>query len=236
MKPYKLVPIQDCEELLIPIPADRVVLIQPHAYEQLGAPYAGKSPFYLRQGVVERLLKAQDYLETVRSGWQIQVFDAYRPLAVQQFMVDYTFTEVVQRRGQEAEQLTEAEREALLNEVYEFWAVPDANPAQPPPHSTGGAVDVTLIDATGRAVDMGSPIDELSPRSYPDHYRDRADPAERQFDQHRELLCQVMQQAGFLRHWGEWWHFCYGDQMWAWLKNLDDPECPALAIYGRVPE
>ncbi|MDJ0538955.1 MAG: M15 family metallopeptidase, partial [Microcystis sp. M53603_WE2] len=41
---------------------------------------------------------------------------------------------------------------------------------------------------------------------------------------------KVMEEAGFSRHKGEWWHFSLGDQMWAW--SLDR----AYAIYGRVED
>jgi zinc D-Ala-D-Ala dipeptidase len=236
MKPYKLVPIQECGERLVSIAPDEFAFVQPHPYVKLGAPYADKSPFYVRQSVLDRLIAAQDYLKTLRSGWQIQVFDAYRPLAVQQFMVDHTFAQELARRELVAEALTDAEREAILRLVYEFWAIPDDDPTRPPPHSTGGAIDVTLVDETGNPVDMGSPIDELSPRSHPDYYATHTDPLAQTFHQNRQLLYTAMSHAGFMRHWGEWWHFCYGDQMWAWLTHSANPDCAAIACYGRVSE
>jgi zinc D-Ala-D-Ala dipeptidase len=236
VKPYKLIPIQDCGEPLLPIPADAVAFVHPHPYEKVGAPYNDKSPFYLRQGVLERLLRAQELLEAMQSGWKIQVFDAYRPLEVQQYMVDHTITEVVQQRGLTLDGLTPAEQAEIFELVYEFWAVPDPDPSRPPPHSTGAAIDVTLVDAAGQPVDMGSPIDELSPRSYPNYYEaEGGSHAQAQhFAQHRALLNQVMVAAGFLRHPGEWWHFCYGDQLWAWLTNQNPMSEPVIARYGRI--
>ncbi|MGQ9871234.1 M15 family metallopeptidase [Leptodesmis sp.] len=234
LKPYKLVPIQECGEPLVAIPSDPFTFIHPHPYERLGAPYDDKSPFYVRQGVLERLLNAQSQLQKSHPGWKIQIFDAYRPLAVQQFMVDHTFAEVLQQKRLTESELTELERAAILELVYEFWALPDPDPAKPPPHSTGGAVDITLVDATAQVVDMGSPIDELSPRSYPNHFATSKNAPEQTYHAHRELLNWVMTQAGFQRHPGEWWHFCYGDQMWAWLMNQADSTFAAIACYGRV--
>ncbi len=234
LKPYKLVPIQECSEPLVAIPAEPFAFIHPHPYEQLGAPYDDKSPFYVRQGFLERLLYAQNQLQSIKPDWKIQIFDAYRPLAVQQFMVDYTFAEVLQQKGLTETDLTEPERAAMLELVYEFWALPDADPTKPPPHSTGGAIDVTLVDATGRVVNMGSPIDELSPRSYPNHFANSQNTLEQTYHAQRELLNQVMVEAGFMRHPGEWWHFCYGDQMWAWLRNQAEPNFAAIALYGRI--
>jgi D-alanyl-D-alanine dipeptidase len=47
------------------------------------------------------------------------------------------------------------------------------------------------------------------------------------FHQRRSLLAAVMQQAGFAQHPNEWWHFSYGDQLWAWRTGGQQ------AIYGR---
>jgi len=234
MKPYKQIPIVECGEALKPIPPDLFSFVMPHPYEKLGAPYGGKSPFYLREGVLNVLVNAQIALEQLQPGWRIQIFDAYRPIAVQQFMVDFTFREVVQSQGLSPETLTQTQREAIFEQVYEFWAVPSLDPSTPPPHSTGGAIDVTLTDTTGQTVAMGSDIDELSPRSYPNHYGNSPDPEHRQYHEHRQLLQMVMTGVGFQQHPNEWWHFCLGDQMWAWLTNQANSGKGAIARYGCI--
>jgi zinc D-Ala-D-Ala dipeptidase len=243
MKPYLQVPIQDCGEPLVAIPSDRLRLVDPHPYQSLGAPYGGRSPFYLRQGVLDALLAAQSALEAASPGWNLLVLDAYRPLAVQAFMVERSLAELAEARGLSLDHLDVAQREALLQEVYQFWALPNPDPATPPPHSTGAAVDLTLIDpGTGLAVDMGSAFDEISPRSYPDYYHSgegHAHPQSATFRQHRDRLNRVMTGAGFLRHPNEWWHFSLGDQLWAWQRqqreeNIQGNREAALARYGGV--
>jgi zinc D-Ala-D-Ala dipeptidase len=91
-----------------------------------------------------------------------------------------------------------------------------------------------LVDAAGRLVDMGSPIDEMSDRSLPEYFANSLDPVEQQYHRQRQLLDRVMTAGGFLRHPGEWWHFSIGDQLWAWLKNQSDPQHPIPAYYGRA--
>jgi len=236
MKPYQHVAIVECGEPLLPIPETLFAFVSPHPYKNLGAPYGSKSPFYLREGVLNHLMKAQESLQTRHPGWRIQVFDAYRPIAVQQFMVDYTLQDVAHAKGLQVEQLTESQREMLLELVYEFWAAPSHNPTTPPPHSTGGAVDVTLVDENGQEINMGSPIDELSPRSYPDYFAASDDPHDRLYHQHRQLLRSIMLTAGFQQHPNEWWHFCLGDQMWAWLTNQAMLGVEVEARYGAVGE
>lgn len=233
MKPYQKVPILECGEPLVAIPS-QFSLVSPHPYQKLGAPYGDKSPFYLRQGVLDRLILAQNALQRSHPGWQIQIFDAYRPVAVQQFMVNYTFLEVAEQQGLEPKNLSEQQRQEVLQQVYEFWAVPNLDPKMPPPHSTGAAIDVTLVNEKGNAIEMGSAIDELSPRSHPDHFADSSVPAEQQFHQHRQLLYEVMAIGEFKCHWNEWWHFSYGDQIWAWLMNQETSSAQFDAQYGRV--
>lgn len=234
MKPYQSILIHECGEPLVPIPLELFAVEQPHTYVKLKAPYGTRSPYYLRQSVLECLIAAQNQLQQHQPAWKIQIFDAYRPIAVQQFMVDYTFSEIVQAQGLSPESLTTDQRQALLEQVYEFWAVPSFDPATPPPHSTGAAVDVTLVDERGNPVDMGSPIDELSPHSYPSHFAMSQVPVEQQFQQNRQLLCNVMVAAGFQQHVNEWWHFSRGDQMWAWLMNQTKPSETLFARYGSV--
>ena len=40
------------------------------------------------------------------------------------------------------------------------------------------------------------------------------------FHKRRSLLLSVMNQAGFVQHPNEWWHFSYGDQLWAWVSHM----------------
>jgi D-alanyl-D-alanine dipeptidase len=213
VKPYQKVPIQECGEALVPISPLQFAMVTPHPYVALGAPYGSLSPYFLRQGVLQRLIQAQNYLQTLRPGWQLQIFDAYRPLAVQQFMVDYTFAQQVKAAGLDLDNLTDEVRSRIQAEVLKFWAIPSADPHRPPPHSTGAAVDLTLLNAAREPLDMGSAIDEISPRSYPNHF---AHSDSQPYHHHRCILAEAMSAAGFWQHPNEWWHFSHGDQLWAW--------------------
>ncbi|NJL02858.1 MAG: D-alanyl-D-alanine dipeptidase [Spirulinaceae cyanobacterium SM2_1_0] len=233
MKPYQHIPIRECSEPLVAIPLSEFAVETPHPYVKLGANYAGKSPYYLRAGVLTALQQAQAALQQHHPGWRVQIFDAYRPVAVQQFMVDYTLQETLRSRDLRLETLSAAEQAALWAEIYQFWALPSLDVATPPPHSTGAALDVTLVNADGQPVAMGSPIDELSPRSHPHHFAQASDPAAQQYHAQRELLGAIMSQAGFCRHPHEWWHFSLGDQMWAWQQRQQGHDRGAIARYGR---
>ncbi|MUL38159.1 M15 family metallopeptidase [Gloeocapsopsis dulcis] len=233
-KPYQQVPILECHEPLVPIPLEKFAVVSPHPYQQLGAVYGDRSPYYLRQSVVSALLTAQTQLQKQYPCWRILIFDAYRPVAVQQFMVDYTFNQVVQTAGLQVSNLSATQRQEIWEQVYQLWAVPSSDKRYPPPHSTGGAVDVTLVNSMGENVDMGSAIDELSERSHPDYYATSTCAEAQQYHHHRQILFEVMHFAGFQRHPGEWWHFSLGDQIWAYLVNQAYPHNPVVARYGRI--
>ena len=234
MRPWSPIPIVDNGEPLLDLPPD-LKRLEPHPYQSLGAPYgATASPFRLRQGVIPRLLMAQRHLEQHRRGWRLAIFDAWRPLAVQRFMVEHAIAEECRLRGVDPWRPSQ-EREAVIAEVGRFWAPPSDDPTTPPPHSTGAAVDLSLMDPNGAPVAMGSAIDAIGAISEPDHPGQQAlrlpagDEREHLLSaqRHRDLLRQSMEAAGFAQHPNEWWHFSWGDQLWAWRRSV------SKAHYGR---
>jgi zinc D-Ala-D-Ala dipeptidase len=103
----------------------------------------------------------------------------------------------------------------------ELWRrVPDpryvADPAKGSRHNRGAAVDVTLVDAHGRELAMGTPFDDFGPRAHRD--ATGLDDAARH---NRALLDGAMERAGFLPFATEWWHFDAPD--WAAFPVADVP-------------
>lgn len=90
---------------------------------------------------------------------------------------------------------------------WALWSVcPDpeflADPRQGSPHSRGVAVDLTLIDDTGTALDMGTGFDAFTPLS---HHANTGIPVPAQ--RHRRLLLGLMTAAGWDFNENEWWHY-----------------------------
>ncbi|MBX3620867.1 MAG: M15 family metallopeptidase [Rhizobacter sp.] len=84
-----------------------------------------------------------------------------------------------------------------------------AEPARGSIHSFGMALDVTIVDAAGNELDMGSGFDEMDELSHPrleaQHLASGAlRPAQ---VAHRELLREAMRAGGFNGIDNEWWHF-----------------------------
>ncbi len=228
LRPWSPIPIHEAGEPLLDLPPG-LWRLEPHPYLDLGAPYgAGASPFRLRRAVISRLEQAQAALQRRQPDWRLAIFDAWRPVAVQAFMVRHAFSVACRERGLDPDADGDSQRAVAL-EVDRFWAPPSPDPATPPPHSTGAAVDLTLADALGRPLPMGGEIDAIGPISAPDHYAEAPAGSEAShWHRRRLLLAAVMGEAGFAQHPNEWWHFSHGDQLWAWRRGQ------LRALYGRV--
>ncbi len=82
-------------------------------------------------------------------------------------------------------------------------------------HSFGMAVDVTLADAAGRELDMGTPFDDMTPRSHPaleEGFEAKGDLTGAQLA-NRRLLREAMREGGWVGISTEWWHFDCGDRV-----------------------
>lgn len=106
-------------------------------------------------------------------GYRLRVFDAFRPAEAQ----------------------------------WRLWnACPDpeflADPRRGSPHSRGVAVDVTLLDPSGTALDMGTEFDAFTPLSH-HASREIALAAQR----NRFVLLGIMSAAGWDFYSKEWWHY-----------------------------
>ena len=77
-----------------------------------------------------------------------------------------------------------------------------ADPKRGSNHSRGVAVDLTLVDGQGRALDMGTPFDAMVEASH--HFHPSLAP---EVHRNRFLLLGIMTQAGFLSLAEEWWHY-----------------------------
>jgi D-alanyl-D-alanine dipeptidase len=77
-----------------------------------------------------------------------------------------------------------------------------ADPRQGSPHSRGVAVDLTLTQKTGQALDMGTAFDAFTPLS---HHGNTAISIEAQKNRH--LLLGIMTTAGWDFYANEWWHY-----------------------------
>lgn len=183
---------------------------------------------WLRAGVAERLGRVNARAAT--AGLELFLFDAWRPRSVQAYFHDVWMPNEIQRRNPA---LTGA---ALTEEVERYWSAPTYNPESPAPHETGAAVDLSLRWKGGDLLWMGSLFDDVTQLANRDRF-ENLDPGHFSFSDleaqaNRRLLHWLMVEEGFAGHPDEWWHFSWGDQMWAALSG------EAQAHYGLavIPE
>ena len=227
MKIWNKIPIKDNGDKLIAIPS-YLNFLDPHPYSHLGAPYKDKTSIWkLREEVVNRLLKVNDYLIS-KSSFNLLIYDSWRPLEVQEFMFKRAFLLECEKSEIEASFKNRKSYPSILKKVEKFWAYPSYDTRFPPPHSTGGALDVCLSDKDGNLVEMGSTVDQMDESSNPDFYANIKNEEAIIWNSRRNLLRKIMTKFGFAQHPNEWWHFSYGDQLWAW-KNKK-----ANALYGKI--
>jgi zinc D-Ala-D-Ala dipeptidase len=178
---------------------------------------------YCRQGVAHKLAQMSDWLHTL--NLTLIVWDAWRPVTVQKALYDA----YKERLRHEHPNVSEDELDA---KTRRFVAFPSCDPARPSPHLTGGAVDVTLGDAAGRELLMGTGFDDFSDCAATRYYevlQAQRSLAEQElgFLRSRRLLVHLMTQAGFMNYPEEWWHYDFGNRRWA--AQTSQP-----ALYGPV--
>jgi D-alanyl-D-alanine dipeptidase/SAM-dependent methyltransferase len=158
-------------------------------------------PAFGRKTVIEMLKKAQSMLP---EGHHLKLKIIYRSLDRQRELYEGFY-----------ERLTKDHPDwpasRIRRELNKYLAPPDAK--HPPGHSTGGAVDATIVGPDGEELDMISTIDpDLPPMAtLPTYSREITTSAAK----NRRMLLDVMLAAGFSNFPGEWWHYSYGESAWA---------------------
>lgn len=167
--------------------------------------YIAKHPEFslqLRQTVVDMLVEAQKQLP---AEWNIVLKAGFRPYDVQVGLLHSLKSEA-------REEHPEWSEERVLEHARTFVSDPTI---VCPPHVTGGAVDIDIVDADGQRVDMGCPPNTDDEISF--IFSDKLDVRAKE---NRKVLLDAMLSVGFAPLASEWWHFQYGETLWA-------------AFYGR---
>lgn len=165
----------------------------------------------IRTYVYHMLLKACPFLP---QGWHFVVFEAYRPQAVQQKQWD----EISMQLHLEHPQI-----DVKSDEFYTMCTRFIADPKIGSGHQSGAAIDVSLQDDKGALCDMGSPLNGLCDAAETD-YPDLTPKAK----ENRHILKNALESVGFINYPSEWWHYSFGDRLWAKLTGSK------IAIFGKL--
>ncbi len=161
--------------------------------------------FFVRQTVAEKLYRVS---ETLPQEMHLVLIEGYRTMQAQQSEWNRVFQELQQ------------ENPTWTHDQIEFQVRQYvAKPAPLANHHCGGAIDVTLCYSNGVLLDMGSSY--ISEAPITDKVRFPMFSSEITKEQHmnRKILRDAMESEDFIWYPGEWWHYCWGDRMWAVYSN-----------------
>jgi len=120
-------------------------------------------------------------------GYRIKLFDCYRPLSVQKKMWK------------------------ILPGTHYV-----ANPAKGSKHNRGAAVDLTLVDAQGKELNMGTPFDFFGKEAHHTYTQYSKEVLE-----NRKLLKETLDKFNFKSIYSEWWHYEYRPEMQSKVENFE---------------
>lgn len=228
---WKEIPIQENGQPLIQVPEEIVFPFYAQTMKLVE-----DQRIYLREEVLERVLKARVWLQS--QGFDLKIYDGWRSTHLQENLFWYymrAFTANRFNMKQQFDQLDSfdairsyfyslsPELQASMleaNRTYVSW--PSKDPCCPSPHSTGGAVDVWLF-REGMAMNLGVPFDWMEENAgaffHLKIWRKRFPGNDKRVCRNRELLLLAMAEVGFSCYGPEIWHFNYGNQMDALVKG-----------------
>lgn len=194
---FEDIPIHECGEPLVDL-SEYAFVLEPSYFNQ---GFCAESRMFLRQSVAENLMEIQKGL----SGYTFKIWDGFRPRSVQKVIYEKFRQELHTTHP-------DWDEEKLKREVGVFVTIP-SDPKRVPPHATGSAVDLTLVDLDGKELDMGTVFDHFGPEAEPFYFEKNSQ--NHKVQENRKVLREAMLEAGFAIDKDEWWHFDYGNQRWA---------------------
>lgn len=174
----------------------------------------------LRKTIYDKLVQAQALLP---KGVKLCVYEGHRSLNLQRMLFENNFAQVREAHPDWTEDQVFDETTKLVSPLTNKDGSQNI-----PPHSTGAAVDIYLIDGQGNPLDMGLLVKDwiedkegLLSQTDSQHISDKA-------RQNREMMSKVLSFVGFINYPTEYWHWSYGDRYWAYQTGQ------AHAMYGSV--
>ncbi|MFF5969933.1 M15 family metallopeptidase [Streptomyces sp. NPDC012769] len=199
------IPVVDCGDTLVDVRGH--LLVDERRSDPAGA-FA-----QLRRGVLDRLLHAQSLLP---AGLRLLYVEGYRPPDLQQrYFEEY---------ADELRAANPAWPQAQVHAAASRYVSPPGIA----PHSAGAAVDLTLVDADGNELDMGTRMN-ASPEESNGACFTHADSISSHARTNRTMLATALSAAGLVNYATEWWHWSYGDRYWALMTHQPS------ALYARHP-
>ncbi|TMR13059.1 dipeptidase [Nonomuraea turkmeniaca] len=191
------VPVKECGEPLVDLRTVEALRVDPRLADEAGA-YA-----HVRLSVADRLVVAQTRL---RRELRFLIVEGYRPPSLQR---QYFASAVTRQR---------AARPDWDDSRARIEASRYVSPPEVAPHTTGGAVDLTLCTSGGVELDMGTSVNATPPESDEACYTASTEISQ-EARNNRGILGDALTSAGFVNYPTEWWHWSFGERYWAFITK-----------------
>ncbi|MDR3504326.1 MAG: M15 family metallopeptidase [Legionella sp.] len=173
----------------------------------------------MRKTVYEKLCQAQNKLP---NDWKFRIYEGLRSLGVQKILFDSHYNSLKLNNLTKSEEELFKQTSLLIAPVRFFDATINI-----PPHSTGGAIDLEVIDKNGNLVNLGMEIKDWN-KVDSDICETFSQNISAEARKNREILLDILYEQEFVNYPYEWWHFSYGDRLWAYLMDKKE------AFYGGI--
>lgn len=177
--------------------------------------FSQQATMWLRKSVANKLLDIQ---ASFNGKYRFKIWDGYRPREVQ----DAIYNSFWKKLAHEHPDWTDEQ----LHHAVEKFVTKATTQKRIPPHATGGAVDLTLVDEGGNELDMGTVFDYFGDAARPLYYEENT--IDENIRNNRRILRTAMLENGFTPDDDEWWHYDFGNQLWA-LRSKHES-----AIFGEA--
>lgn len=209
------IPIKECDEPLIDIKNVTQLPYGPPPECELTANDYTK----MRKTVFEKLIAAQKDLP---NNYRFRIYEGYRSLQVQQLLFEQESQRVDERYPNKTSEEKFHETTRLVSPVINLDGSQNI-----PPHNTGAAIDIEIIQEDGQLLDMGMAAKDWVSVA-PELCSTDCQMISKVARKNRQLLHEVLMAHGFINYPTEWWHFSYGDRYWAYQTGAKS------AIYGPL--
>lgn len=224
---WELIDINECGEELVSLNkiANDKIQVEPRYY--LDGHKGARKEIYVRKSLCQMLNKAT---ESLPEGYKFLVWDAWRPVEVQISLFEMTFKNFRKDIERWGHMNDEELKDYIGNNCVTF---PSSDPTWPSPHSTGGSIDLTIIDSSFQPIATGTNFDDFSENVATRYYEEKLekgeklDCQEKEYLKNRRFLYNIMINAGLTNYSDEWWHYDYGNQFWGKITSNN-------AIYGKA--
>lgn len=209
------IPIQNSDESLVDLRDQSIIQFGPSPEIPNNYDYTK-----IRKSVYDKLVVAQ---KSLPHDLKFCLYEGYRSLGLQGTLFEDRYSLLKQKHPHWDHVQLFHETAKLVSPVINLNGSHNI-----PPHSTGAAIDIYLINNHQQIVDMGIKVEDWMQDVDGSLSKTHSAKISGLAQHHREIMSSALIKIGFVNYPGEYWHWSYGDRYWAYHVG------EKKALYGTV--